>query len=69
MKYIDIEKILLSPSHKMRAAIEVIDNSGIKIAIVADEQRHLLGVVTDGDIRRALLGGMIWKVVSSSSCR
>jgi dTDP-glucose pyrophosphorylase len=57
MRYIDIEKILLSPGHNMRAAIEVIDNSGMKIAIVVNEQRHLLGVVTDGDIRRALLGG------------
>ncbi len=57
MTYLDINKILLSPSDKMRAAIEVIDNSGMKIAIVVDDQRHLLGVVTDGDIRRALLAG------------
>ncbi|OCW56984.1 hypothetical protein AWJ14_07465 [Hoeflea olei] len=41
----------------MRAAIEAIDTSGLKIAIITDEDRRLLGVVTDGDIRRTLLQG------------
>lgn len=41
----------------MRAAIEAIDTSGLKIAIIVDDGRRLLGVVTDGDIRRTLLQG------------
>lgn len=41
----------------MRVAIEKIDNSGLKIAIIADDDGKLLGVVTDGDIRRTLLAG------------
>lgn len=57
MAYIDIEKVLLGPGQRMRLAIEAIDNSGLRIAIVVDEARRLLGVITDGDIRRALLAG------------
>ena len=55
--YVDIEKVLLLPDQPMRAAIEAIDTSGLKIAIIIDEERRLLGVVTDGDIRRTLLQG------------
>jgi dTDP-glucose pyrophosphorylase len=35
--------------------MECIDSSGKGIALVVDEQRRLLGTITDGDIRRAVL--------------
>jgi len=38
--------------------MECIDQSARGIALVIDEQRHLIGTVTDGDIRRAILAGM-----------
>ena len=38
--------------------MECIDQSAKGIALVLDEQRHLLGTVTDGDIRRAILAGL-----------
>jgi len=38
--------------------MECIDRSAKGIALVLDEQRHLIGTVTDGDIRRAILAGM-----------
>jgi len=38
--------------------MECIDQSAKGIALVLDEQRHLIGTVTDGDIRRAILAGM-----------
>ena len=38
--------------------MECIDQSARGIALVLDEQRHLIGTVTDGDIRRAILAGM-----------
>lgn len=41
----------------MRDAIDVIDRSGLKVVMVVDSDRTLLGLVTDGDIRRALLRG------------
>jgi len=41
----------------IREALRVID-SGIQIALVVDADNKLLGTVTDGDIRRALLNGI-----------
>jgi dTDP-glucose pyrophosphorylase len=38
--------------------MECIDQSARGIALVLDAQRHLIGTVTDGDIRRAILAGM-----------
>lgn len=42
----------------IRQAISAIDLSEAKIAIVVDEERRLLGTVTDGDIRRGILRGV-----------
>ena len=36
-------------------AMQAIGRGAVEIALVIDEQRHLLGTVTDGDVRRALL--------------
>ena len=49
------EKVLISPINSMQHALEVLDTEGLQIVLVVDENRHLLGVVTDGDIRRGLL--------------
>lgn len=38
--------------------MEVIDRGVMEIALVIDEQERLLGTVTDGDIRRAILCGL-----------
>lgn len=39
------------------AAVEAIDRSGLQIALVVDGAGRLVGTVTDGDVRRALLRG------------
>ncbi len=39
----------------MQKAIEAINNEGLRVALVVDENFHLVGTITDGDIRRALL--------------
>lgn len=54
----DWRTILLRPEASMREAIEVIDKSGLQIALVVDENLRLLGTVTDGDIRRGILKGL-----------
>jgi len=41
--------------HTIREAMRVIDAGGVRLGLVADENFHLLGIVTDGDIRRGLL--------------
>jgi dTDP-glucose pyrophosphorylase len=52
------EKALVNPQDTVRRAIEVIDASGVQAAIVVDENYVLVGLVTDGDIRRAILNGV-----------
>lgn len=54
----DWERILISPDASLKEALEVIDREALRIALVVDEQRHLLGTLTDGDVRRALLRQM-----------
>jgi len=49
------QDILISPSTTMAKTIEVIDTGAMQLALVVDPDNKLLGVVTDGDIRRALL--------------
>lgn len=49
------KKILVSPDTSMEETISVIDKGTLKLALVVDVDCQLLGVVTDGDIRRALL--------------
>lgn len=47
--------ILIHPQTPIIQVIKVIDNEGLRAALVVDEDNHLLGMVTDGDIRRCLL--------------
>ncbi len=35
--------------------MRVIDKSGLQIALVVNEDMHLLGIITDGDVRRGIL--------------
>lgn len=46
---------LISPGTIIFNAIERIDNTYFRIALVVDPENHLIGTVTDGDVRRALL--------------
>lgn len=49
------ESTLVSPETLLEDAILIMDRSALRIAIVVDEERRLLGTLTDGDVRRALL--------------
>jgi dTDP-glucose pyrophosphorylase len=51
----DWSKVLLKPSDSLEKAINVIHKGGLLIALVIDEKGKLLGTITDGDIRRALI--------------
>lgn len=50
-----LERLLLQGGATVRAAMECIDRNRSGIALVVDSDRRLLGTVTDGDIRRAML--------------
>ena len=49
------ESLLVGPETKLEDAVAVLDRGGARIVIVADRDRRLLGTLTDGDVRRALL--------------
>ncbi len=51
----DWKKVVLAPEDLLENAIKVMHKGGHRIALVSDEQNRLLGTVTDGDIRRALI--------------
>lgn len=46
---------LISPNATLQQAIQQMDASAQGILLVADSEKHLLGTITDGDVRRALL--------------
>ena len=49
------ESTLVDPDTSLGDAISTLDQSALRIALVVDAQRCLLGTLTDGDVRRALL--------------
>lgn len=49
---------VISPDSSVRDAIKTINEGGFEIAIVTEVERTLLGTITDGDIRRGILGGL-----------
>jgi len=53
----NFERYLISPANTVRAAMERLNSRDIEyqFQIVCDEANRLLGTITDGDIRRALL--------------
>jgi dTDP-glucose pyrophosphorylase len=52
------QNTLISPDCSVRDALAVIDKEALRGAIVVDENKKLLGLVSDGDIRRGLLSGV-----------
>lgn len=51
------EKVMITQNKTILAAMKQLDETAEKVLYVVDEDRHLLGSVTDGDIRRAILKG------------
>lgn len=51
------EQLLVSPQATIRETIAAIDAGAVEISLVVDGDRRLVGTVSDGDVRRALLGG------------
>ena len=47
--------VAVPPHTALEAAIAALDKGGLGIVIVTDADDVLLGTVTDGDVRRALL--------------
>ncbi|GAB7027931.1 nucleotidyltransferase family protein [Geotalea toluenoxydans] len=50
--------VLISSVTTIMKAIEIIDAGSLQIALVVDDSNRLIGTVSDGDVRRAILKGI-----------
>ena len=53
-----IENLIISPNKKIFDALRMIEENLHKSVIVVDKEKKLLGILSDADIRRALLKGI-----------
>lgn len=51
----NLSNLTIYPTSPLKEAIVKLGQGGLRIVLVSDSKRRLLGTVTDGDIRRALL--------------
>jgi dTDP-glucose pyrophosphorylase len=51
-------KAIVGTNATVSEAIAAIENGSIQVALVLDAASHLVGIVTDGDVRRGLLRGI-----------
>ena len=54
----ELKHLLISEIQTIREAIQSIDRNAKGIVLIVDSENRLLGTVTDGNIRRAILGGV-----------
>lgn len=53
-----LQQLMLRPDVSLRSVIDCINRFDPKIALIVDDIGKLMGTITDGDVRRALLGGL-----------
>ncbi len=59
---------LVEPGLPMKQVVEVINNKKFGVAIVVDENRAVLGIITDGDLRRHFLKGVDFSSTTAAHC-
>jgi len=50
-----INKVAVKPNVRIKEALPIMEKAGMQVLLVVDDEMHLLGIITDGDIRRMLL--------------
>ena len=51
------QKVVIDPSISIKEALKVIDKEALRVALVVDNNK-LVGMITDGDVRRGILEGV-----------
>ena len=51
----ELTSVLARRNDRLSAIIQMLNESGAGIVILVDDERHVLGTITDGDVRRAIL--------------
>ena len=54
----DWKEIVVAPTTPLRDALSVIDRGALRLALVVNAEGILLGTLSDGDVRRALIHGL-----------
>lgn len=49
------QEVIVTKEKNLYETMKIIDQTSLQFAVVVDENQHLLGTVTDGDIRRGIL--------------
>lgn len=52
-----LAELVIAETNSIRDAMRAIDTNGREVVLVRNGERRIVGLVTDGDIRRALLSG------------
>mgnify|MGYP001100189833 FL=1 len=52
------KKTLLDENSSVRAAVQCLNKSALQIILVVNKKKKLIGTITDGNIRRAMLSGL-----------
>ena len=51
-------QVLVRPNMSLKEAIKQMDKAALQVLIVVDNENRLLGIITDGDVRRAIINGI-----------
>lgn len=58
MDIVKLNKITVSPEVSLISAMKILDSESTKVLFVINSEHKLIGSITDGDIRRAILHGI-----------
>jgi dTDP-glucose pyrophosphorylase len=58
MTYANYETVLVRKTISIMEAVKLMNRIAMQVLLVTDDERNLLGVITDGDIRRAILANL-----------
>ncbi|CEO87784.1 sugar phosphate nucleotidyltransferase [Syntrophaceticus schinkii] len=53
-----IKKVLVGPNISIKEALKKMDQSTLQVLIIVDDIEKVLGIVTDGDVRRAVINNI-----------
>ena len=56
-----MKNLLIGPNSNLKEALRQLSKTGAKCLVVIDKRNKLLGTLSDGDVRKALLKGKFYK--------